>query len=61
MSVKHPMDSTNYWKCVSKICFHPDGQISKGFFYRPIMAHTQILVTQEGSWNKDFDTVLQSH
>ena len=38
-----PNDSTNYWKCVSEICLHPDGQINKGFFNRPIMAHTQIL------------------
>ena len=56
-SAKLPTDSTNYWKCVSKICFHPDGQINKGFFNRPIMARTQIL----GAWNKDFDTVLQTH
>ena len=40
MSAKLPTDSTNYWKCVSKICFHPDGQINKGFFNRPIIHGT---------------------
>ena len=36
------------WKCVLKICLHPDGQINKGFLNRPIMVCTQILVHRRG-------------
>ena len=41
-------NSTNYWKCVSKICLHPDRQINKRFFNRPIIVCTQILVHRRG-------------
>ena len=41
-----------------RISFHPDWQIDNGFFNRPIMARTQILVHRWGAGNKDFIAIF---
>ena len=43
-----------------RISFHPDWQINSGFFNRPIMTPTQILVLSWGIQNKDFGAVSKS-
>ena len=40
-------NSTNYWKCLSNF-LSSWWQIHKGFFNKPIMVHTQILVPRWG-------------
>ena len=51
-----PTDSMNYRKCVWNFLY-PDWQINNGFFNRPVMARTQILVHSWGAQNKDFGAV----
>jgi len=46
----------NYWRCV-EISFNPDWQIDNGFFNKPIIVRSQILVHSEGAQNKYFGVV----
>ena len=52
-----PMDSTSYWKKVLNIALQPDCQIGNGFFNRPTIACTKILL---GAPEQGFGTGSQT-
>ena len=49
----------NYWRCVENF-FNPDWQIDNGFFNKPIVACSQILVHSEEAQNKYFGAALHT-
>ena len=54
--VSNICEAPNGLNKVQKVCFHPDGQINKGF----LTGQSWCILKSWGAWNKDFDTVSQT-